>query len=181
VFRGEAEANLATLKRSCGSPLEATTGADRSSFTRRIARRAVLATRGSTPQHMLVPYKQEVARSSRAPPIVAGPLSKRDVRDRSSDPTCPKRCCGSVVEARRGPPAGRTPCGASITIGFMAWNRSREDTTELPIDALAILVLQDYVDGNGWNWQSWMRESEQPGRRRIRRSVSPCPRLGAGL
>jgi uncharacterized protein (TIGR02391 family) len=45
----------------------------------------------------------------------------------------------------------------------MAWNRSREDTTELPIDALAILVLQDYVDGNGWNWQSWMRESEQHG------------------
>src|ERR671917_1684451 len=33
----------------------------------------------------------------------------------------------------------------------------------LPIDALALLVLQDYVAGNGWNWQSWMRESEQYG------------------
>ena len=45
----------------------------------------------------------------------------------------------------------------------MAWQRSREDTIELPIGALAILVLQDYVAGNGWNWQSWMRESEQYG------------------
>jgi len=45
----------------------------------------------------------------------------------------------------------------------MAWQRSQEDTIELPIGALAILVLQDYVAGNGWNWQSWMRESEQYG------------------
>ena len=45
----------------------------------------------------------------------------------------------------------------------MAWQRSREDTIELPIGALAILVLQDYVAGNGWNWQNWMRESEQYG------------------
>ena len=45
----------------------------------------------------------------------------------------------------------------------MAWTRSREDTVELPIDALALLVLQDYVDGNGWNWQNWMLESKQRG------------------
>ena len=45
----------------------------------------------------------------------------------------------------------------------MAWTRSREDTIELPIDALALLVLQDYVAGDGWNWQNWMRESEQFG------------------
>jgi hypothetical protein len=45
----------------------------------------------------------------------------------------------------------------------MAWTRSRKDTIELPIDALALLVLQDYVAGNGWNWQNWMRESEQFG------------------
>jgi len=45
----------------------------------------------------------------------------------------------------------------------MPWKRSREDTTELPIDALAMLVLHDYVNGNGWNWQNWMRESEQYG------------------
>ena len=45
----------------------------------------------------------------------------------------------------------------------MAWTRGREDTVELPIDALALLVLQDYVAGNGWNWQNWMRESEQYG------------------
>lgn len=45
----------------------------------------------------------------------------------------------------------------------MAWTRSREETVDLPIDALAILVLQDYVQGNGWNWQNWMRESEQFG------------------
>lgn len=41
----------------------------------------------------------------------------------------------------------------------MAWTRSREDTVELPVDALAILMLQDYVAVNGWNWQNWMRES----------------------
>ena len=31
----------------------------------------------------------------------------------------------------------------------MAWTRNRPDTTELPIDALAMLVLKDYdsVDG----------------------------------
>ena len=45
----------------------------------------------------------------------------------------------------------------------MTWNRSREDTVELPIDALAILVLQDYIAGDGWNWQNWMRTSEQHG------------------
>lgn len=46
---------------------------------------------------------------------------------------------------------------------FPAWPgiRSWEDTIELPIDALAILVLHDYADGNGWNWQNWMRESGQ--------------------
>ena len=45
----------------------------------------------------------------------------------------------------------------------MAWTRRRDDTTELPIDALALLVLQDYVAVDGWNWQNWMRESEQAG------------------
>ena len=45
----------------------------------------------------------------------------------------------------------------------MGWKRSREDTIELPIDALAILVLEDYVAGDGWSWQNWMRESEQYG------------------
>lgn len=45
----------------------------------------------------------------------------------------------------------------------MAWTRDRRDTTELPINALAILVLHNYVEGNGWNWQNWMRESEQHG------------------
>src|SRR4029453_15191652 len=46
---------------------------------------------------------------------------------------------------------------------FVAWTRSREDTIELPIDALALLVLQDYVAGNEWNWQNWMRGAEQHG------------------
>jgi hypothetical protein len=46
---------------------------------------------------------------------------------------------------------------------YVAWTRSREDTIELPIDALALLVLEDYVAGNGWNWQNWMRGSEQHG------------------
>jgi uncharacterized protein (TIGR02391 family) len=45
----------------------------------------------------------------------------------------------------------------------VAWTRSRADTIDLPIDALAILVLEDYVAGGGWNWQNWMRGSEQHG------------------
>ncbi len=45
----------------------------------------------------------------------------------------------------------------------MPWQRNREDTVDLPINALALLVLQDYDHGNGWNWQNWMRESEQFG------------------
>ena len=38
------------------------------------------ATDGSRRQQMLVPYKQEVARSSRAPPILPGSLLPRNVR-----------------------------------------------------------------------------------------------------
>jgi uncharacterized protein (TIGR02391 family) len=45
----------------------------------------------------------------------------------------------------------------------MAWTRGREETVGLPIDALALLVLENYVSGNGWNWQNWMRTSEQHG------------------
>jgi uncharacterized protein (TIGR02391 family) len=45
----------------------------------------------------------------------------------------------------------------------MAWQRDRPDTVELPIDALALLVLRDYDQVDGWNWQNWMRESEQFG------------------
>jgi uncharacterized protein (TIGR02391 family) len=45
----------------------------------------------------------------------------------------------------------------------MAWQRDRQDTVELPIDALALLVLRDYNHVDGWNWQNWMRESEQFG------------------
>ncbi len=52
---------------------------------------------------------------------------------------------------------------ANSTMVSMAWTRSRENTIELPINALALLVLQDYVARNGWNWQNWMRESEQYG------------------
>lgn len=45
----------------------------------------------------------------------------------------------------------------------MTWTRSREDTTSLPIDALALLILEDYKLSNGWNWQNWMRNAEQQG------------------
>jgi hypothetical protein len=44
----------------------------------------------------------------------------------------------------------------------MAWRRDRQDTVELPID-VALPVLQDYDQVDGWNWQNWMRESEQFG------------------
>ena len=45
----------------------------------------------------------------------------------------------------------------------MAWTRPADETLALPIDALALLILDDYVTGGGWNWQNWMRESEQYG------------------
>jgi uncharacterized protein (TIGR02391 family) len=45
----------------------------------------------------------------------------------------------------------------------MTWHHSRPSTVDLPISALALLVLQDYVSSSGWNWQNWMRESEQYG------------------
>lgn len=45
----------------------------------------------------------------------------------------------------------------------MVWTRSKEETIGLPIDALALLILEDYKAGNGWNWQNWMRSSEQRG------------------
>ena len=45
----------------------------------------------------------------------------------------------------------------------MPWTCKHDETLKLPIDALAVLVLKDYVEGDGWNWQNWMRESEQYG------------------
>lgn len=45
----------------------------------------------------------------------------------------------------------------------MVWMRSARDTTALPIDALALLVLADYKASDGWNWQNWMRGAEQYG------------------
>lgn len=45
----------------------------------------------------------------------------------------------------------------------MVWTRSRQETLALPINTLALLILQDYVASNGWNWQNWMRGAEQQG------------------
>jgi hypothetical protein len=33
----------------------------------------------------------------------------------------------------------------------MTWTRSRKDTTSLPVDALALLILKDYESGGGRN------------------------------
>jgi hypothetical protein len=33
----------------------------------------------------------------------------------------------------------------------MAWNRSKQETLALPINALALLILEDYATGGGWN------------------------------
>jgi hypothetical protein len=46
------------------------TAANRSRHVPLVARRAAWVTGGSKPQRLLAPYKQEVARSSRAPPIL---------------------------------------------------------------------------------------------------------------
>lgn len=45
----------------------------------------------------------------------------------------------------------------------MAWNRPKPETLGLPINSLALLILKDFEEVNGWNWQNWMRESEQWG------------------
>jgi uncharacterized protein (TIGR02391 family) len=45
----------------------------------------------------------------------------------------------------------------------VAWHRSKRETLTLPINALALLILHDYRSVGGWNWQSWMRQSEQNG------------------
>jgi|GEM_PF-700968 len=45
----------------------------------------------------------------------------------------------------------------------MVWTRSNVETLALPIDALALLILHDYKSAGGWNWQNWMRGSEQQG------------------
>lgn len=46
---------------------------------------------------------------------------------------------------------------------FMVWKRSKAETLALPINALALLILTDYEENQGWNWQNWMRQSEQQG------------------
>ena len=45
----------------------------------------------------------------------------------------------------------------------MVWTRSKRETLALPVDALALLILRDYHQVRGWNWHSWMLESEHNG------------------
>jgi hypothetical protein len=45
----------------------------------------------------------------------------------------------------------------------MAWTRTKQETLALSINALALLILQDDIASGGWNWQKWMRDSEQHG------------------
>jgi len=44
----------------------------------------------------------------------------------------------------------------------VVWNRSKQATLGLPVDALALLILQDYAS-EGWNWSSWMSEARHYG------------------
>src|SRR5579864_5392892 len=67
------------------------------------------------------------------------------------------------MSVRRRARSGSRGPGRSCDHDGMAWTRTREATLALPVDALALLILQDYRNGNGWNWQNWMRESEQYG------------------
>jgi len=45
----------------------------------------------------------------------------------------------------------------------MVWTLQRDDTLALPVDQLGLRVLRDYRNGGAWNWQNWMRGSEQSG------------------
>jgi hypothetical protein len=95
----------ATMWKRCGSdkPQQTAAAMCAKSLAERLERQA--AVDRSRP---LAPYKQEVARSSRAPPIVTSPLPKRNGSHRASDRTSPEWCCGSVVEAVAGR-TGRRP------------------------------------------------------------------------
>lgn len=62
----------------------------------------------------------------------------------------------------------------------MAWNRSKQETLGLPINALALLILKGFKSVRGWNWQNWMRESEQSGTARDQRSARRWRKAGAG-
>lgn len=42
------------------------------------------------------------------------------------------------------------------------WTRSNQETLSLPVDALALLILQDYAP-EGWNWSNWMSEAKNNG------------------
>ncbi len=44
----------------------------------------------------------------------------------------------------------------------MVWTRSKQATLGLPVDALALLILEDYASA-GWNWSSWMGEAKHLG------------------
>ena len=46
-----------------------------------------------------LPYKQEVARSSRAPPILTSPLQKRSARKPTQPTRNSEQFCGSILEA----------------------------------------------------------------------------------
>lgn len=41
----------------------------------------------------------------------------------------------------------------------MAWTRNQAETVALPVSAVALLILQDYLQVAGWNWDNWMTES----------------------
>lgn len=47
-------------------------------------------------------------------------------------------------------------------IGGVVWTLSKQETLSLPIDALALLILEDYAP-QGWNWSSWMGEAKHYG------------------
>jgi hypothetical protein len=76
------------------------TAAERSTYTHTIACRAAGATDRSRRQHPLAPYKQEVARSSRAPPILLPATLQRGTAASMLD-----HCCFSRrAEAQRALP-----------------------------------------------------------------------------
>ena len=45
----------------------------------------------------------------------------------------------------------------------MPWTRDRAETLALPVDALALRILESFRDDGGWNWQNWLMESQQYG------------------
>lgn len=51
----------------------------------------------------------------------------------------------------------------SVNLILVAWTKNQQQTLALPIDALALEILQDFKAVDGWNRHNWLAESQHYG------------------